>query len=47
MIEAEKFDKDGFLGLSGIWKDKTEKEIGVYRKILEDRESFGRGEVKL
>lgn len=48
VIEAEKFDKEGFLGLSGIWKDKSADEIvGIYNKILEERESFGRGEVKL
>lgn len=47
VIEAEKFDKEAFLGLSGIWEDKTEEEIGVYRNILKERESFGRGEVKL
>lgn len=47
VIEADKFDKDAFLVLSGIWKNKTEEEIGVYRNILNERESFGRGEVKL
>ena len=44
VIEAEKFDKDGFLGLSGIWKDKSEDEIGIYNKILEERVDRG-GEV--
>lgn len=47
VIEAEKFDKDGFLRLSGIWKDKSADELGIYNKILEERENFGRGEVKL
>ena len=44
VIEAEKFDKDAFLGLSGIWKDKSEDEIGIYNKILEERVDRG-GEV--
>lgn len=46
VIEAEKFDKDGFLRLSGIWKDKSEDDIGIYNKIIKERESFRRGEVK-
>ena len=41
VIEAEKFDKDAFLGLSGIWKDKSEDEIGIYNKILEERVDRG------
>ena len=44
VIETEKFDKDAFLGLSGIWKDKSEDEIGIYNKILEERVDRG-GEV--
>ena len=47
MIEKKKFDKDGFLGLFGIWKEKTGKEIDIYLQILRERENFGRGEVKL
>ncbi|MDP2279273.1 MAG: hypothetical protein Q8K51_13725 [Nitrospirota bacterium] len=47
VIEAEKFDKAGFLSLSGIWKDKAEEELGIYKNILEDRENFGRREVKI
>ncbi len=47
MIEKEKFDKTGFLGFFGIWKDKSEEEIDIYREIVEERELFGRGEVRL
>jgi len=47
MIEKERFDKTGFLALFGIWKDKSEEEIEIYREIVKERELFGRGEVKL
>lgn len=47
MIEKEKFDKVAFLGLFGIWQDKSEEEINIYREIVKERELFGRGEVKL
>jgi bifunctional DNA-binding transcriptional regulator/antitoxin component of YhaV-PrlF toxin-antitoxin module len=47
VIEAEKFDKEGFLRLFGIWKDKAEEEINIYKDIFKERESFGRREVKL
>lgn len=47
IIETEQFDKKEFLGLLGIWKDKTEAEIDIYKEILRERESFGRGEFKL
>lgn len=30
VIEAEKFDKEGFLALSGIWKDKSADTRSVY-----------------
>lgn len=46
MIEREEFDKEAFLALFGIWKEKTEEEITVYREILKEREIFGRGEVE-
>jgi predicted DNA-binding antitoxin AbrB/MazE fold protein len=46
MIEREEFDKEAFLALFGIWKEKTEEEIGIYREILKEREIFGRGEVE-
>lgn len=47
VIETEKFDKDGFLSLFGIWKGKADEEINIYKEILKERDSFGRGEVKL
>lgn len=47
MIEKEKFDKGAFLNLFGIWKDKSEEEIDLYKEILKEREIFGREEVNL
>ncbi|PIZ19436.1 MAG: hypothetical protein COY50_10045 [Deltaproteobacteria bacterium CG_4_10_14_0_8_um_filter_43_12] len=47
MLEKEKFDKKDFLGLFGIWKDKSDEEIDFYREILKERKIFGRGEIKL
>lgn len=47
VIEAEKFDKNSFLKLFGIWKDKTVEEIDIYKEIINERKSFGRGEVRL
>ena len=46
-IGKERFDKKGFLSLSGIWRDKSEEEIDVYRKIVKERERFGRGEIEI
>jgi len=42
LIEREKFDKKGFLSLSGIWKDKSEEEIHLYREIVKEREVWER-----
>jgi bifunctional DNA-binding transcriptional regulator/antitoxin component of YhaV-PrlF toxin-antitoxin module len=47
IIETEKFNREEFLSLFGIWKQKTDKEINIYKEILREREGFGRGEVKL
>lgn len=47
MIEKRKFDKEGFLNLFGIWKNKSEEEINIFREIFKEREIFGRGEFKL
>jgi len=47
MIEKEKFDREGLLGLFGVWKDKSEKEIGIFREILKERDLFERREVKI
>lgn len=46
-IETQAFDRDGFLRLFGIWKDKAIEEIGVFQDILKERFNFGQGEVKL
>jgi len=47
VIKKEKFDKEGFLDLFAIWKNKSQEEIDIYRKILKGREVFGRAEVEL
>ncbi len=47
IIETEKFNREGFLSLFGVWKKKTDDEINIYKEILREREGFGRGEVKL
>lgn len=47
VIETEGFDKEGFSRLFGIWKDKPEEEVSIYKEIFKERESFGRGEVTL
>jgi hypothetical protein len=47
MIERDEFTKEAFLALSGIWKEKSEEEITIFREILREREIFGRGEVEV
>jgi bifunctional DNA-binding transcriptional regulator/antitoxin component of YhaV-PrlF toxin-antitoxin module len=47
IIETERFDREGFLTLFGIWKDKSKKEISIYKEIVKEREGFGRGEFNL
>jgi len=47
MVEKGKFDKESFLKLFGIWKDKSEEEMNIFREIVKEREMFGRGEVNL
>ena len=47
MVEKGKFDKEGFLKLFDIWKEKSEEEINIFREIVKEREMFGRGEVNL
>jgi bifunctional DNA-binding transcriptional regulator/antitoxin component of YhaV-PrlF toxin-antitoxin module len=47
MIEKEKFDREEFLGLFGVWKDKSEKEIEIFREILKERDLFERKKVKI
>lgn len=39
VIGKESFDKRGFLKLSGVWKDKSEEEIHIYREIVKERDS--------
>ena len=46
-LETEGFDKKGFLGLFGIWKDKDEADLEIYRRIMKERDIFGRGEFRL
>lgn len=46
VLEKEKFDKRGFLSLFGIWRDKSEEEVHLYRAIVREREMFGRGEIE-
>ena len=46
VIEKENLDKKGSLSLFGIWRDKSEEEIHLYREIVKEREIFGRGEIK-
>lgn len=46
-IESCGFNKGAFLNLFGIWKDKSEDEIELFRKIFKERNSFGRGEINL
>ncbi len=46
VLEKEKFDKKGFLSLFGVWREKSEEEIHLYREIVREREMFGRGEIE-
>lgn len=47
IIESSKFNKADFLKFSGIWKQKSEEEIAIFKEIVKDRKKFGRGEIKL
>jgi hypothetical protein len=47
MIEKDKFDREGFVNLFGVWKDKSEKEIQIFREIMKERDFFERREVKI
>jgi len=38
MIEKKEFEKQGFLNLFSIWKDKSEEEVDIYREIVKERE---------
>ena len=47
IVEKQSFDKEGFLSLSGIWRDRGEEEIQLYREIVKEREKFRKGEIHL
>lgn len=47
IIEESRFNKSDILDLFGIWKNKNEEEIKIFKDILKEREHFGRGEIKL
>ncbi len=47
IIEESRFNKGDILDLFGIWKNKSEEEIKIFKDILKEREHFGRGEIKL
>lgn len=47
IIETAKFNREDFLKLFGIWKQKNVEELRVFEGIYEDRKRFGRGEVEL
>ncbi len=43
ILEESRFNKSDMLDLFGIWKDKSDEEIKIFKDILEEREHFGRG----
>ncbi|MEW6418942.1 MAG: hypothetical protein AB1480_12610 [Nitrospirota bacterium] len=45
VIETLRFNKSDFLKLFGVWRNKSEEEIKMYKDILEERKRFGRGEI--
>lgn len=45
VIETLRFNKSDFLKLFGIWRNKSEEEIKIYKDIPEERKRFGRGEI--
>ena len=47
VIETGRFNKSDFLKFFGVWRNKSEEELNIYREILEERKKFGRGEIKL
>lgn len=47
VIEKTMSNKNDFLKLFGIWKNKSEEEIKIYKDILEERRKFDRGEIAL
>lgn len=47
IVEASRFDKNDFLSLFGVWREKSAEEIKIFKDILKERNHFGRGEIKL
>lgn len=47
IVETSRFDKNDILDLFGIWREKNAEEIKIFKDILEERNHFGRGEIKL
>ncbi len=47
IVEASMFDKNDILNLFGVWREKSAEEIKIFKDILEERNRFGRGEIKL
>lgn len=47
IVEASRFDKNDFLSLFGVWREKSAEEIIIFKDILKERNHFGRGEIKL
>lgn len=47
IVDASRFDKNDFLALFGIWREKSDEEINIFKDILKERNHFGRGEIKL
>jgi len=47
IVEASRFDKNDILDLFDVWREKNAKEIKIFKDILEERNHFGRGEIKL
>jgi len=47
IVEASRFDKNDFLALFGVWREKSDEEIKIFKDILKERNHFGRGEIIL
>lgn len=47
VIESSKFNKEEFLRLFGIWKEKNADQIKIFKDVFKERIRFGRDEIKL
>ncbi|BBO18610.1 conserved hypothetical protein [Candidatus Brocadia pituitae] len=47
IVDASRFDKNDFLALFGIWREKSDEEINIFKDILKERNHSERGEIKL